>query len=617
MRPASIKLSCLFVLMLAWGIPAMGQITAEHRKEITNLTREVPRAAGHIRKKEYDEARAIIDEIEAKIKEIAEAAKVEPTDRAFRTLMTGLLKQKQLLDKAQGTGDAAPVSFVKDVAPIIDQKCVRCHGADNPRKNLRLDTFAGWRRGGQSGPLLAPGNAAASLIGARLSAPMDQGRMPPNGEALADEEMKTIANWINQGAKFDGEGEQMALADLIFQRELKENDVKLPKPKGNETVSFTRDIAPWFSNLCLGCHNQNRKNGGLSVATFFDIMKGGDSGAVIIPGDMENSRLFRLVGGLENPRMPQGQARITRKNYEDLKTWFKEGNAFDGADVRTNISTYVLSDADMAADKFATMTNDDFLAYRDKRSRDQFKRAVPNDEMTVVESDRLLFVGNVSRARLEEVKGWADTRLNALQQMFNDKSNYPWRGRLAVFVMKDRFSYDEFVQTVEGSRAAGDRHGHSMVTANQEDAYIVLHDLGDEATADKPNLHISLIDHLGGAYVKRGGGTAPEWLVRGVGLMLAENEYPNHAYFRSMQQTAKTIAPTVDAGELFDDGAFSPGTIGSVGYSITGYLMKSAGPGQFGNMLRELGQGKSVDAAMQAAFQTQPRTIAMAYLNSL
>ncbi|MCA9046748.1 MAG: hypothetical protein KDA69_20630, partial [Planctomycetaceae bacterium] len=93
--------------------------------------------------------------------------------------------------------------------------------------------------------------------------------------------------------------------------------------------------------------------------------------------------------------------------------------------------------------------------------------------------------------------------------------------------------------------------------------------------------------------------------------------YPNHAYFRSMQQTAKTIAPTVDAGELFDDGAFSPGTIGSVGYSITGYLMKSAGPGQFGNMLRELGQGKSVDAAMQAAFQTQPRTIAMAYLNSL
>ena len=61
----------------------------------------------------------------------------------------------------------------------------------------------------------------------------------------------------------------------------------------------------------------------------------GDSGRVVLPGNLEGSRLFRLVGGLENPRMPQGQARITRKNYEDLKKWFEEGNVYDGDDPRT------------------------------------------------------------------------------------------------------------------------------------------------------------------------------------------------------------------------------------------------------------------------------------------
>lgn len=613
----SVGLACIVCLILVDALQA--QITADQRKELLSLSREVPKAATHIRKKEYDEARKILDDIQAKVDEIAKAANVPATDRAFSALMSAMEKQRALLDKMQGTGDAAPVAFVKDVAPIIQERCIRCHGADNPRNGLRLDTFAGWKVGGKGGPLLVPGASARSLIIARLSAPMDQGRMPPNGEALTPEEIKKIGNWINQGAKFDGEAENMVLGDLIYQMAIKSEGIKLPKATGKETVSFTRDIAPWFSNLCLRCHNENRKNGGLSLATFFDMMRGGESGAVIIPGDMENSRLFRLVGGLENPRMPaDNQVRITRQNYEDLKTWFREGNTYDGADFRTSISTFTATDAEMEANKFGSMTAEDFLSYRTKRSHDQFKQAVPNDELHEVATDRFLILGNVSPTRLEQVKTWADTQLDGLQKMFSDKTAMPWRGRLAIFVMKDRFSYDEFVQVVEKRRAAADMNAHSLVSANQEDAYVVLLDLGDDATANQPNLHISVIDQLGGAYVKRSGGNPPQWLVRGLGLSLASVSYPKNPYFHGLEQTAKSLAPTVSSPEdVFRDGSFSPGSIGAVGYSLTEYLLKSAGPVKLGTVLQEVNQGKGIEPALQGAYGVPCAEIAEAYFAHL
>ncbi|MCA9080550.1 MAG: hypothetical protein KDA58_08320, partial [Planctomycetaceae bacterium] len=390
------------------------------------------------------------------------------------------------------------------------------------------------------------------------------------------------------------------------------------KATGKEQVSFTRDIAPFMANLCMDCHNENRQNGGLSVASFFDIMKGGDSGAVIIPGDMENSRLFRLVGGLENPRMPQSQARITRKNYEDLKMWFKEGNKFDGADVRTNIATYIRSDAEMAADRFGKMTNEEFNAYRDQRSREQFKKAVPNDTMEVLTTERMLLVGNVTAARLGEVQTWADEQLEGMQKLFNDKAQTPWRGRLAVFVMKDRFSYDEFVETVEGRRAAADMTGHSNVTRNHEDAYIVLQDLGDDSDGETPSLQVSLIDHLGGAYLRRGGGNIPEWMLRGLGLSMAAAKFPQSRYFRGMEQTAAQLAPTVASpDDIFRDGSFSPGTIGAVGYSLTAYLLKVGGAAKFGALLNELNNGERIESALQRAYGTPCPAIAQAYFSQL
>ncbi len=91
--------------------------------------------------------------------------------------------------------------FDRDVAPVLLSRCLECHQNNNPSGGLSLETAADQRRGGDSGPALIPGNAAGSLLLARVLA----AEMPPpaNGHArpLPPSEVDVLRRWIDQGAK--------------------------------------------------------------------------------------------------------------------------------------------------------------------------------------------------------------------------------------------------------------------------------------------------------------------------------------------------------------------------------------------------------------------------------
>ena len=86
--------------------------------------------------------------------------------------------------------------------------------------------------------------------------------------------------------------------------------VVVAKPTGTETVSFKNDIAPFMTNLCLRCHGGNNPRSGFSLETFEKLLQGGDSGRVVLPGNLDGSRLWDLVGKQDPIKMPMGQARI-------------------------------------------------------------------------------------------------------------------------------------------------------------------------------------------------------------------------------------------------------------------------------------------------------------------
>jgi hypothetical protein len=78
---------------------------------------------------------------------------------------------------------ATGVTFDKDIQPIFKTACVRCHGAERPRAQLRLDTLEGVLKGTKQGPILTAGDSANSLLVKAVSQLDPETAMPPKPRA--------------------------------------------------------------------------------------------------------------------------------------------------------------------------------------------------------------------------------------------------------------------------------------------------------------------------------------------------------------------------------------------------------------------------------------------------
>ncbi|MBA3974847.1 MAG: hypothetical protein C0504_11595 [Candidatus Solibacter sp.] len=90
--------------------------------------------------------------------------------------------------------------FSIDVEPLLKRRCVMCHNARLKSNGLRFDDPAAALEGGYSGPVIVPGNSAASKLIHRVTSDKDGVRMPPAGPALSAAEIATLKSWIDSGA---------------------------------------------------------------------------------------------------------------------------------------------------------------------------------------------------------------------------------------------------------------------------------------------------------------------------------------------------------------------------------------------------------------------------------
>lgn len=98
--------------------------------------------------------------------------------------------------------DARPVDYLQDVKPILAKHCTACHGSEKQKSGLRLDTAKNAKRGGDSGPVVAPGKSAESLLIQAITGAEGVEAMPPKeNPPLSKEEIAILKLWIDQGAK--------------------------------------------------------------------------------------------------------------------------------------------------------------------------------------------------------------------------------------------------------------------------------------------------------------------------------------------------------------------------------------------------------------------------------
>jgi len=105
---------------------------------------------------------------------------------------------------------------------------------------------------------------------------------------------------------------------------------------------FEKKIRPVLVDSCYQCHSaQSEKvKGGLKLDTRGDVLRGGDSGPALVPGDPEKSLLIKAVRYAdEDLQMPPKDKKLSAEQIADLEAWVKMG----APDPRTNITVAATS----------------------------------------------------------------------------------------------------------------------------------------------------------------------------------------------------------------------------------------------------------------------------------
>ncbi len=93
------------------------------------------------------------------------------------------------------------VDFTKDIQPLLNAHCVKCHGSKKQMGDLRVDSSAATLKGGERGPVVIAGKSADSYLIAAVSHQDPEIAMPPEGDPLTAEQVGLLRAWIDQGAK--------------------------------------------------------------------------------------------------------------------------------------------------------------------------------------------------------------------------------------------------------------------------------------------------------------------------------------------------------------------------------------------------------------------------------
>ena len=118
---------------------------------------------------------------------------------SFHTAMTALMCVVCLIVWARVTSADEPIDFATDVAPILQQHCVRCHSPGNSKGDVSLATLADLE---DNGYVVSEDPDSSYLVELVTRVDGQPPEMPKEGRPLSDEEVAVIRRWIADGAEW-------------------------------------------------------------------------------------------------------------------------------------------------------------------------------------------------------------------------------------------------------------------------------------------------------------------------------------------------------------------------------------------------------------------------------
>jgi mono/diheme cytochrome c family protein len=572
----------------------------------------------------FKEAGDVVKEAQARLEKLTEGADAATIDQ-LKPLHAKLVKAHALLElegvtlpelkpleakpaagKPAGDKPGAPaalpagaVSFVKQVAPILNTRCGNCH-VRNARGMFSMSTYEALMKGPPAGKVVFPAN----VDGSDLIVKVKDKEMPPNGAGIPDTELATLTKWVEEGAKFDGSDPTATLVSLLpaGTGQPAAPMLKVEAATGKETVSFAKDVAPIFVANCTGCHGTNQPRNNFSLNTIETLLRGGDRGEPILPGKPADSLLIKkLKGTADGARMPMNRTPLEEAVVAKIEKWIEEGAKFDGPDPKQPIAEVA------AIAKAMSQTHEELTADRAKLAEQNWRLGMPGIEANRSESTNFLVLGNVGENTLADIAQRAEALAPKVGEIFKAPPDQALiKGRMSVFVFGERYDYGEFGKMVEKRTLPAEWRGHYRYSIVDAYGAVLSSRSGDYS------LDALIAQQLGSVYVASQGRGVPPWFAAGSGRVVAERlATADDKRIAQWGDDLPRVLGSLSAPDDFLAGKLPPEDADLCAFSFVKFLMADAS--KYQKVLGELRKGADFNAAFSSTFGGSPAQLTQAW----
>jgi hypothetical protein len=119
---------------------------------------------------------------------------------------SALAETKADLTKVPPASTKAGLTYAKDIKPLVEASCLKCHSGDKAKGRYSVETLEGLLKGGEAGAAVKPGKSTESPLLLLAAGAVKDMEMPPPPKrdkfpALTKDQLALVRAWIDQGAK--------------------------------------------------------------------------------------------------------------------------------------------------------------------------------------------------------------------------------------------------------------------------------------------------------------------------------------------------------------------------------------------------------------------------------
>ncbi|MFM8415575.1 MAG: c-type cytochrome domain-containing protein [Planctomycetota bacterium] len=482
---------------------------------------------------------------------------------------------------------AAGVSFAGQVAPFLVTTCGRCH-VTGRKGDFQMASYEQLMRSAK----VSPGMGRMSeLVEVILS-----GEMPPGG-GVSPDDVAMLVRWIDAGAACDGN----PTADLMTVARTATAPppppvAAPPRPVRLKPgdVSFAAEVVPVLLAQCVNCHGEREPENDLRMTTLESLIRGGRTGAAIVPGKANESLLVKKLRGvgIEGQRMPLGKPPLADEQIALIAKWIDQGARADLLTPGDSLESLA------AAGRSQRLSDGELAKLRFVAGEKLWARVIPDEPPVVEPRAGLCLIGNLPPARMEELATEAEAVATLVGRELGVESGPLAKGGVVVYAFRKAYDYSELWQVVLGSERPKGIDGHAGVAGDVAYGAFIVPAVDEEGD----DTRLLLAEQIAGAALAARG--LPAWFSSGVGRAIATRVAAKAPLAKAWKkETADGIRSLGSAADLFTGRADPAASALAAG----GFMTSLASGSRLAQFVAAFDGGMPFEEAFARAFRSPPQ----------